>query len=202
MFPDISTCKEPEAEEEGGRTTCMIFAERLVLCRKRAKMTQKDLADAAGISKVTVEKWEYGKREPGLDNVVRIATVLKVPTDFLLGISDYDGTVQTADLNDRARNILLKAQEKGEEHSFLFEITFRQYIEQLSLLEKLHKSISEHGAVITRVNVKGDENLVANPAIKAYNSLSALSNDTEKLLISLYENPICDGYKPDAFDLF
>lgn len=183
-------------------TVRMIFAERLTRCRKKAKMTQKALADVIGVSKVTIEKWEYGEREISLKHLVKISETLDVPVDYLLGRSEYDGTLETISMNDRARNILAHAQKKGEEHSFLFEITFRQYLEQLAIMEKLHDAISENGVVITRVNVKGGENLIAHPAIKAYHALSTLSNDTEKLLISMYENPLGDSYRPDAFDLF
>ena len=202
MESDILATDSVKTESENERTTCMIFAKRLATCRKKAKMTQKALADAAGVSKVSIEKWEYGKRKPGLHNVVQIALVLKVPTDYLLGVSDYDGTMQTMGINERARNILIKAREKGEEHAFLFEMAFQLYIENLSMLDQLHDSISKHGAVITRVNVKGGKNLIAHPALKAYKSLATLTNDTEKLLISMYENPLGDSYRPDAFDLF
>ena len=202
MNTESQASDEEAVNGQTNHTVRMIFAERLTRCRKKAKLTQKALADVIGVSKVTIEKWEYGEREISLKHLAKISEALDVPLDYLLGRSEYDGTLETMSMNDRARNILENAQKKGEEHFFLFETLFRQYLEQLAIMEKLHDAISEHGVIITRVNVKGGENLIAHPAIKAYHALSVLSNDTEKLLISMYENPLSDSYKPDAFDLF
>ena len=194
--------EELKLANEINRTPRMIFADRLSLSRKGAGMTQKDLADAIGVSKAAVEKWEYGEREIGLENLIKISGTLKVPTDYLLGLSDYGSTVNAATMNDRIKSILSKAKQKGEIHFFLFELTLRQYIEQCSLMAQLSESISKHGVVISKVNIKGDENLVANPAIMVYRSLAALSNDTEKLLISLCKNPLTNNHVPDEFELF
>lgn len=193
---------EDKVEREESRTTCAIFSERLVTARKNAGMTQAALAKALKVTKSLVEKWEYGVRDISLPDLINLSKELKVPSDYLLGLSDYDGNVQNMSMNDKAKAILTKAREKGEEHAFLFETTFKRYVEQTSLLDKLHKSITENGAVITRVNVKGGTNLITNPAVIDYNRTATSLNDTEKLLMKFIQEPLSDNSEPDEFDLF
>ena len=118
MNTGLQASNEENVNGQICHTVRMIFAERLTHCRKKAKMTQKALADVIGVSKVTIEKWEYGEREISLKYLVKISEALDVPIDYLLGRSEYDGTLETMSMNDRARNILEHAQKKGEEHSF------------------------------------------------------------------------------------
>lgn len=44
--------------------------------RIAAGMTQQQLADALGISQVSVTRWETGEREPRVSTLNRIASVL------------------------------------------------------------------------------------------------------------------------------
>lgn len=44
--------------------------------RIAAGMTQQQLADALGISQVSVTRWETGEREPRVSTLKRIAAVL------------------------------------------------------------------------------------------------------------------------------
>ncbi len=44
--------------------------------RIAAGMTQQQLADALGISQVSVTRWETGEREPRVSTLKRIASVL------------------------------------------------------------------------------------------------------------------------------
>lgn len=53
-------------------------------------MTQQTLANLVGVNRVTYTNWENGKREPELDKVVELATVLNTTVDYLLGNSDIN----------------------------------------------------------------------------------------------------------------
>lgn len=64
------------------------FAERLKFLRKEKKLTQQELADKIGISRVGYGYWEKGSREPSFDKLVELATELNSTVDYLLGISD------------------------------------------------------------------------------------------------------------------
>lgn len=52
--------------------------------RKRAKMTQKDLAEKSGLATITIQQYERGVREPRAEIVYRIAKALGVlPTKLI-----------------------------------------------------------------------------------------------------------------------
>lgn len=61
-----------------------MFCKKLRETRMNRKITQQKIADAAGISLRTYQKYEQGTREPDLDMLVKLADALKVPTDYLL----------------------------------------------------------------------------------------------------------------------
>jgi transcriptional regulator with XRE-family HTH domain len=62
----------------------MTFSEKLVILRKRAEMTQAELADRLGVSKKTVLRWERGEGMPDIQKIVQLAKIFSVSTDSLL----------------------------------------------------------------------------------------------------------------------
>jgi transcriptional regulator with XRE-family HTH domain len=62
------------------------FGERFHILRRRKKLTLKEIASQAGTSYVTVSLLERGKKpQISLDVVVRLAEVLDVSLDYLVG---------------------------------------------------------------------------------------------------------------------
>ncbi|MER8404879.1 ImmA/IrrE family metallo-endopeptidase [Mesorhizobium sp. M0185] len=55
---------------------------RLVLARKRRRMTGKGLAEAAGLSPITVSRIENGENEPDEMSIGKLATALDYPATF------------------------------------------------------------------------------------------------------------------------
>ena len=62
----------------------MDFKERLKLARKRAKITQEQLAYLCDCSKGAVSQWESGTTVPELGTFVSICRALNASADFLL----------------------------------------------------------------------------------------------------------------------
>lgn len=62
-----------------------IFGARLREVRKSKKLTQKELADKFGTNRVNVTKWETGRTEPSLENLVKLADLFEVSLDWLFG---------------------------------------------------------------------------------------------------------------------
>ena len=62
----------------------MTVGERIKAARKKAGMTQKELADKLGIPYQGISQYERGIRNPKIDTLVKIADILDVSTDYLL----------------------------------------------------------------------------------------------------------------------
>lgn len=58
--------------------------EQIMLARRRAGLTQRDLGERLGVSHVAVGDIERGKTKPNLDHLAAIAEALDVPLKQLL----------------------------------------------------------------------------------------------------------------------
>lgn len=56
---------------------------RIREARKAKKLSQKKLAEKAGISEIGVRNYEAGKRKPAIDTAVKLAKALGVSLDWL-----------------------------------------------------------------------------------------------------------------------
>lgn len=66
----------------------MEFSERLKDLRKQAGLTQVDVAERLGVSQPAYASWERGIKKPTQENLVKIAQVLSVSVDYLVGNSE------------------------------------------------------------------------------------------------------------------
>lgn len=66
----------------------MEFSERLKNLRKQAHLTQVDVAEKLGISQPAYASWERGVKKPTQENLIKIAQILNVSVDYLVGNSD------------------------------------------------------------------------------------------------------------------
>ena len=62
-----------------------LFRERLLEQRKLYGYTQRDMAERLGISQPSYVRYENGTSEPTQENLVKIADIFDVSTDYLLG---------------------------------------------------------------------------------------------------------------------
>ncbi|PHM22278.1 helix-turn-helix domain-containing protein [Xenorhabdus budapestensis] len=63
-----------------------VFATRLREAREVRKMTQARLADLLAVNRRVYNRWERGSSVPQLDTVVKIAQVLQMSVDALVGL--------------------------------------------------------------------------------------------------------------------
>ena len=69
----------------------MTLGERILILRRRLKMSQRDLAQAAGLAKNTIARLEQGSvKDLSGKTVVQVARALQVRTDVLLGVESLD----------------------------------------------------------------------------------------------------------------
>lgn len=105
---------------------------RIINLRELNDMTQKDLAEKTNINKSVMNRIESGERALRDDEIVRIAKVLGVSTDYLLGKSEIKNPYHN---NERIQDVLKHDSELVE---FWEELKER---EDLQLLFKQTKNL-------------------------------------------------------------
>ena len=82
-----------------------ILVERMRTALKEKGYTQQELADKCGIKFVSICRYLQGVREPKASIVAKIASVLGVSADYLLGIGPKipEGYVSIADLKEACK---------------------------------------------------------------------------------------------------
>jgi transcriptional regulator with XRE-family HTH domain len=74
-----------------------VFQERLRAARELRGLNQTELAAKAKLPSSSIAHFEGGARKPSFDNLKRLASVLEVSTDYLLGRTDDPGIAQSSD---------------------------------------------------------------------------------------------------------
>lgn len=64
----------------------MALGDNIRKFRKRKGLTQGELAKQLFVTTQAVSKWERGEAEPGIDHICRMAELMKISTDALLGV--------------------------------------------------------------------------------------------------------------------
>jgi transcriptional regulator with XRE-family HTH domain len=73
-----------------------ILGERLHLARRRAGLSQVELATRAAISPTTLNRVELGRQKLYADTLVTLAQILDVRVDYLVGLSEDDSPLPRA----------------------------------------------------------------------------------------------------------
>jgi len=66
------------------------FGNMLKELRRKAGMTQKELAGKVGVTKSVISYYELSERSPSPEMLMKLASVFHVSTDYLLGIDKQD----------------------------------------------------------------------------------------------------------------
>ncbi len=62
----------------------MEFSSRLYELRRKAGLSQEELADLVGVTRQAVQKWEAGTSRPDMDNLTALAAYFNVSLDYLV----------------------------------------------------------------------------------------------------------------------
>lgn len=101
-------------------------------CRELNHMSQKYVALSVGVSAPMVSQWESGIKKPSMENLVKLASLFGVTTDYLLDHSpampaqdnsaeEHQLILVFRQLNQTGRNLLLASAE-----SYLSQPALRQ----------------------------------------------------------------------------
>ena len=88
------------------------FPRILTLLRKERNISQKQAAEDLGVAQALLSHYEKGKRECGLEFLIKAANYYKVSTDYLLGRSPVSSgavisndDIEDSEAADKARNL-------------------------------------------------------------------------------------------------
>ena len=113
----------------------MEFSERLKKLRKDTGLTQVDVASKLGISQQAYASWERGIKKPTQDNLVKIAQVLNVTVDYLVGNSDEEI------MNNKLEDIEILFRKNSEGLTDAEKTIFRQ--ELIAFMEERKKKFGK-----------------------------------------------------------
>ncbi|MEX0417893.1 helix-turn-helix domain-containing protein [Bacillus sp. C30] len=76
--------------------------------RKENKLTQEQLGEAIGVSKMAISYFEKGKKAPGRESIRKIADYFHVTTDYLLGRANSSEFTNDKNkiITDEGKNIM------------------------------------------------------------------------------------------------
>lgn len=106
----------------------MEFSERLKELRKQAHLTQVELAKRLGIGQSSYADWERGKKNPTQENLIKLAQILNVSVDYLVGNSDEENA--NKELEDI--ELLFRMNSKGltDEEKEIFKKELIEFMEE------------------------------------------------------------------------
>lgn len=104
-----------------------LFPARLKAARELRQINQADLAEKCGLPPTSISHFESGSRKPSFDNLRRLAEMLSVTADFLLGRVDEPTALAGADkLHRHAQNLSAEDMELAENFMKMLETRNKQ----------------------------------------------------------------------------
>ena len=103
--------KTKKVKSEKAEKVSMTFSERLVAIRKQQGLTQRDLAQLAGMTERTIQRYETADRIPKWTYITKLADALGVPDEALIsddGFARLNTTPAVKKPNTRARKVTIK----------------------------------------------------------------------------------------------
>lgn len=123
------------------QVTVLLLGERLQRIRKLRGFTQEGLAKAlGGTTRGAVSAWETGRNQPDLETLGRIAHILNVSVDYLVGASDWmtpEKNIKLPQTDERLIPIAFHSTRLHPYHrhnSLIFSVPWRYITVSLSLL--------------------------------------------------------------------
>ena len=91
----------------------MSIADNILATRMSLHLTQEKLAEAVGVSRQTVAKWESGETSPDLEHAAALAEALGTTID---GLANFDGGGLVAGAPPRGKHLFgnVKVGERGQ----------------------------------------------------------------------------------------
>lgn len=115
--PDIMINKKVTTSE---RECSMFIGERLKEARIKKGITQEELGNLVGVTKVSVCGYELGSRTPSVDNFILLTDVLDVDPNYLLGRENFVISENEAPYAKRISRIDMQLLDEIKRHKRLY----------------------------------------------------------------------------------
>lgn len=93
----------------------MELTEKLIALRKKAGLSQAELAERIGVSRQAVSRWEVGDAVPSVGNLAALGKLYRVPLEDLLDRGAQFPPPERADIAAREREALERERERLEQ---------------------------------------------------------------------------------------
>lgn len=105
----------------------MTLGEKIKYVRKKRKLSQSELADAANIYQKNISRYELGISIPSALVLKKIAQVLEVSTDFLLSEETREGSIEDEELKEKFMELQHVAGKNKEMAILFLDLLIRDY---------------------------------------------------------------------------
>lgn len=107
------------------------LGERIKSIRMKKNISQKELAEALNVNRSAISLYETNRKSPSRENTYKIATVLGVSIDYLLGLQT-DLSLQTENINSETAHLMKRLDNMPQE-------TKQNIIKLIDDLIKIHE---------------------------------------------------------------
>lgn len=108
-----------------------MMLENLKKLRNEAKISQKQLADAIGVSQQSINKYENHNIEPDIDTMIHIADFFGTSVDYLIGHTNIRHKIETvhpSDLNTEEYGIIESYRKLSQKQKHSIGIIMDSYL--------------------------------------------------------------------------
>lgn len=107
------------------------LGERIKSIRTKKNISQKELAEALNVNRSAISLYETNRKSPSRENTYKIATVLGVSIDYLLGMQT-DLSLETEKINSETAHLMKRLDKMPQE-------TKQNIIKLIDDLIKIHE---------------------------------------------------------------
>ena len=100
--------------------TFVKFEEKLMALRKKAGLSQEELAEQLGVSRQAVSRWELGATQPDAPNLLKLSDLFSVSIDWLL----REGDTAEAEAAQTKAALQTEKEQKGHKGFLIASIAF------------------------------------------------------------------------------
>ena len=119
-----------------------MIGDRIKEVREKNGLTQSSLAKKLNISRSAVNAWEMGVSIPSAQYLIELSKLLKVSTDYLLGLNTKE-MVDISFLGEDEKALLYSFLDYFKKYGHLVRSINKQVTEQYAELKKLSEETSE-----------------------------------------------------------